>query len=300
MTHNTDRPIGGTDSVAAARGDAPHDGDPAFRDGSFEDVGDHAARGDLLERGWVQIASESLDELARIRGLAADLAASELGVEPPADGGGFLDRIAEHVDVDRLNALRLAVFRGLNARPGLRPAVYRQARRLLHELVGNELAMQRRVNLSIQLPGDDSSLLPLHADSWSGDSPYEIVLWIPLVDCRATKSMFVLPRAEQERLLAEHPMSTWRSVGDLDARVRGSAEYLDVRFGEVVLFDQNLLHGNRVNEEPTTRWSLNCRFKGLFTPYADKKLGEFFEPIVVRPMSQLGMRHRFPSAEPPR
>ena len=24
-----------------------------------------------------------------------------------------------------------------------------------------------------------------------------------------------------------------------------------------------------------TRWSINCRFKGVFTPYADKKLGNF-------------------------
>ena len=40
-------------------------------------------------------------------------------------------------------------------------------------MVGNELAMQNNINLSIQFPDDVSSLLPLHADTWSGDSPFE-------------------------------------------------------------------------------------------------------------------------------
>ena len=43
--------------------------------------------------------------------------------------------------------------------------------------------MQMRVNLSIQLPRDKSSLLPVHSDVWSGDSPFETVVWLPLVDC---------------------------------------------------------------------------------------------------------------------
>ncbi|MEM8960905.1 MAG: sporadic carbohydrate cluster 2OG-Fe(II) oxygenase [Acidobacteriota bacterium] len=250
---------------------------------------------ELLERGWVQQPVERHDELLLIRELAATLAARHLGLAPPDDPEAFLDHIADHLPVTDLNPLRLAVFRGLNERAWLRPACYRLAERALHALVGNELAMQRRVNLSIQMPGDDSSLLPLHADSWSGDSPYELVLWIPLVDCQRTKSMFILPRAEQERLVTDEVVTTAGSVEALFRVVEPAIHFLDVPFGEVLLFDQNLLHGNRVNQETTTRWSLNCRFKGLFTPYADKKLGEFFEPITVRPMSRLGMTLRFPA-----
>ena len=47
-------------------------------------------------------------------------------------------------------------------------------------ICGNELAMQRKVNLSMQVPKDDSSLLPVHSDVWSGCSPFEVVLWMPL------------------------------------------------------------------------------------------------------------------------
>ena len=47
--------------------------------------------------------------------------------------------------------------------------------------------MQKGVNLSIQLPNDKSSLLTMHADTWSGDSAYEAVIWLPLVNCYKSK-----------------------------------------------------------------------------------------------------------------
>ncbi|MEM1182117.1 MAG: sporadic carbohydrate cluster 2OG-Fe(II) oxygenase [Acidobacteriota bacterium] len=279
---NARRPAG------PAAGSHPGDG--------FADPDDAQLGQDLLESGWVQLAAEDRQGLDRIRRRAAELAAGHLNVAAPGeDPGPWLEALGERCGGPGINDLRLAVFRGLNAHDWLRPTVYRVARRALHALVGNELAMQRRVNLSIQMPGDGSSLLPLHADSWSGDSPYEIVLWIPLVDCRATQSMFLLPRPECERLLGPGVVAASGSVEAIFERVRDDVHFLDIPYGDLVLFDQNLPHGNRVNEEATTRWSLNCRFKGLFTPYADKKLGEFFEPITVRPMSRLGMAHRFPS-----
>ena len=55
------------------------------------------------------------------------------------------------------------------------------------------------MNLSIQMPNDDSSLLPVHSDVWSGCSPFEVVVWIPLVNCSKTKSMFILPKNENSK-----------------------------------------------------------------------------------------------------
>ena len=65
--------------------------------------------------------------------------------------------------------------------------------------------------------------------------------------------------------------------------------------GQYLIFNQNLPHGNIVNVENETRWSLNCRFKGLFTPYAQKKLGEFFEPIILKAASMHGMHYKLPN-----
>ena len=50
--------------------------------------------------------------------------------------------------------------------------------------------MQKKINLSIQMPKDKDSLLDLHSDIYAGESPFQVVVWIPLVDAYKTKSMF--------------------------------------------------------------------------------------------------------------
>ena len=64
--------------------------------------------------------------------------------------------------------------------------------------------------------------------------------------------------------------------------------------GQILLFNQCLPHGNVINRENETRWSLNCRFKSVFSPYKDKKIGEFFEPISLRKISQLAINYKLP------
>jgi sporadic carbohydrate cluster 2OG-Fe(II) oxygenase len=248
----------------------------------------------FLADQYVVLPVEELGPAQRIQARAAELAAAHLGLALPDDAEAFLNDVHAHVDAPRLNALRLAVIQGLNAEPWLRPAYFATARSAVETIVGNELAMQRRINLSVQLPADQSSLLPIHADVWNGDSPFEVVLWLPLVDCARTKSMFIVPPAAnahwQERL-AEFAGQGGEALYEA---VKGDAVFLDVPFGHALLFSQNLMHGNRVNDEAATRWSMNCRFKSVLSPYADKRLGEFFEPISIRPATRLGAAYRMP------
>lgn len=225
------------------------------------------------------------------------MAATLLGDAPPTKtkpSVQYLDAIHKKVKVESLNDFRLKMIQALNSRAELRPAYFALARPLLEEIVGNELAMQQRVNLSIQLPADTSSLLPVHADTWSGDSPYEVVVWLPLVDCYGTKAMYLLPPANAADFDANFARLAGSSSETIFSAIKDQVKWLEIRSGQVMIFDQSLPHGNRVNEESETRWSMNCRFKGVFTPYGDKRLGEFFEPIVLRAASRRGMNYRLP------
>lgn len=262
---------------------------------SFFDVEERALADAFLANGYVVRPVEDRTALERIRGRVAALAAEHLGLEPPTDPGAFLNRIHEKIGPDRLNDFRLAILDGINAESWLRPAYFALARRTLGAIVGNELAMQRRVNLSIQLPHDESSLLPVHADVWSGDSPFEAVLWLPLVDCHRTKSMYLMPLEPDRSIQARLGEFARLGAEDIFRAIAKDVVFLDVPYGSILLFCQNLIHGNRVNEEHETRWSMNCRFKGLLTPYASKRLGEFFEPITLRPATRLGAAYRLPA-----
>lgn len=250
----------------------------------------------FLTHGYVVAPAEDRAALDRIRDFVAERAAAFLDIPLPADRGAFLDGIAPHSgDAVRLNDLRLAVIDALVNAPWFREAYFACGRSLIERIVGNELAMQRGLGFSIQLPDDRSSTLPLHSDAWSEDSPFEVVLWIPLVDVRATKSMFVVPRDRDDVWRSRMHEFAGKTVDQFYAALEDDVDFLDIPYGNVLLFTHTIMHGNIVNREPTARWSMNVRFKSLFTPYSDKKLGDFFDPITLRAASRVGMQYRLPA-----
>ena len=155
--------------------------------------------------------------------------------------------------------------------------------------------MQNRINLSIQLPKDKSSLLPLHSDIWSGDSPFEVVIWIPLVNCYQTKTMYLLPPKYYKKIEKNFTKYSGNSSEVFFNKIKKNVEWIKINFGEILIFNQALPHGNIVNNEKETRWSMNCRFKSIFSPYGDKKIGEFFEPITLRVASELAIKYKLPN-----
>jgi sporadic carbohydrate cluster 2OG-Fe(II) oxygenase len=250
----------------------------------------------FLTRGYVIAPAEDRAALDRIRDFVAERTAAFLDLPLPDDRHAFLNGIGPHVsDPVRQNDLRLAVIDALTNAPWFREAYFACGRSVIEQIIGNELAMQRGLGFSIQVPDDDSSTLPLHSDAWSEDSPFEAVLWIPFVDVSATKSMFVLPRDRDDKWRGRMHEFAGGTVDQFYAALHDDVEFLDIPYGNVLLFTHTIMHGNLVNREPTTRWSMNVRFKSLFTPYSDKKLGDFFDPITLRAASRIGMQYRLPS-----
>lgn len=260
----------------------------------FLSQNEHALTEEYLSQGFIVRQAADIQSLENIRLSLCKIVREILDVSDHVEPEVLLNSIHDRVKPVDLNNFRLKVIQGMNALSHLRLDYFKVAKPYLETLVGNELAMQLRVNLSIQLPQDSSSLLPLHADTWSGDSPYEIVVWLPLVDCYKTKSMYILQPDQSRNFTRNFSQISASDSEELYRSISSEVRFIDIKYGEVMLFDQGLPHGNRINEERGTRWSMNCRFKGIFTPYGDKKIGEFFEPITLRATSKVGMNYRFP------
>ncbi len=258
----------------------------------FFDPDDLKLCDEFLSTGRVIRPVEDRDALNQIQTRITTAACEYLNLSVPEDATQFLNSIHQRIKIEELNSFRLHVIQKLNSSPTLRPSYFKLARRAIETLVGNELTFQRRLNLSIQLPQDDSSLLEAHADVWSGDSPYEVVLWVPLVDCFRTKSMY-LASVETDREV-QSKLNQFESSEAIYQAIAHDAPFLNVPFGNFVIFSQNIIHGNRVNEESESRWSINARFKSVLSPYCDKKHAEFFEPISLRPATRLGLDYRLP------
>jgi sporadic carbohydrate cluster 2OG-Fe(II) oxygenase len=263
---------------------------------TFYDSADQALVDEFLEQGYVIVDVDDRAALDEMRHEFVKAACAHMKVALPADDDAFLNSLHEVLPVEKLNDLRLGLYRGTNEQPWFRPTYFGLARRSIEALVGNELAMQNRINLSIQMPHDRTSLLDIHADVFSGESPYQVVEWLPLVDVAKTKSMFILPRRKSEAVIARLREFGAGGMKALFDHVKDDLIWLTIPYGKLLIFCPNFLHGNVVNEEPTTRWSLNVRITGLFTPYvsAEKSLGAFYLPITPRPVTRLGMAYRQP------
>ena len=249
---------------------------------------------DFLEKGYHRFKIKNTDLLKGLRHKLFQWSRELLGLDSDLDEVVFFDTVSDMVQVSELNQFRMSLIQRLTSTLHIRPWLYHMAREPLELLVGNELAMQRSLNLSIQMPDDDSSLLPLHSDVWSGNSPYEVVFWMPLVDCYATKSMYILPRNVSDNVLADFPRYAGMSAEGFFKALEPQMEWMNVPFGEALIFSHSIIHGNRINREPHTRWTMNTRFKSLLSPYGSKELGESFLPITIRPATRVGFEYKEP------
>lgn len=206
-----------------------------------------------------------------------------------------IESIHNYLVPNELNKFRMKIYSELNKSKNFLSNYYSLGRDFLDVICGNELVMQRKVNLSIQMPNDDSSLLPLHSDVWSGCSPFEVVLWIPLVNCKKTQSMFIMPRRLNEHYYRK--MQNFNSVAEIERQVKEKVTWLTLKYGQGLIFLHSIMHGNIVNKEKDTRWSFNCRFKSVFSPYDDKSIGETFLPITLRPVSASGIQYSEPKVK---
>tara|TARA_B100000787_G_C16197543_1_gene302030 strand:+ start:5223 stop:6014 length:792 start_codon:yes stop_codon:yes gene_type:complete len=206
----------------------------------------------------------------------------------------FFNNFHKEVDEKNINSLRLGLIENILSKKIFKDYYYEICKKTLETIVGNELVMQKGINLSIQLPNDETSLLTMHADTWSGDSPYEAVIWLPLVNCYKSKSMYILPANKYHYFEDSFRTQSNKSSDNIFKKIKRHVKWIDIKFGEFLIFNQTLPHGNVVNKESETRFSMNCRFKSVFSPYGSKGIGDFFEPISLKPITKIAMDYELP------
>ena len=245
----------------------------------------------FLRDGYVVRDAESESNLKGIRQDVIQIATDWLKQNNLESASFDLANSHKFVPNDRLNDLRLTIFAEINKRADIRQRYFSLARQTLATLVGNELAMQNKVNMSVQQPNDESSVLPMHSDIWTGDSPFQVVLWVPLTDASDTNSMFFLPPNESREARHRVAAGEFKSMDQIESAYHSQMITMVVPHGKVLIFDSNCLHGNVLNETKTARWSINCRFTGLLTPFTnpERRLGTYYLPITTRAATKMGL-----------
>jgi sporadic carbohydrate cluster 2OG-Fe(II) oxygenase len=242
--------------------------------------------------GFIIAPTENFDVLSNIIEDLGKWTSRWLSSDGEARSIGALSRSHETVSARHINELRLHLFAHLNSQPDTRAKYFALASDLLFDIVGNELAMQTKVNLSIQQPDDPGSVLEIHSDVWTGDSPFQVVLWVPLTDTTGTNAMFFLPPEPSYEAYRRVRAGQLRSMTEVRAAYDSQISTIEMKVGQVLVFNSNCLHGNQLNTTTMTRWSLNCRFVNLLAPATnpERRLGSYYTPLTVRPATRMGLR----------
>jgi len=200
------------------------------------------------------------------------------------------------VDATKLNSVRLGAFRALNALEDWEQSYYKMGGKLLTAVFGPDLLIQRKLNLSIQMPNDVSSILGMHTDTLSGQSPFELVMWTAFSKGYGTNSMFYFDRDISRKIFLEMPHFETDGLNTLRKKYWSKAKFLEVNESDVVLFSGTLFHGNVINETNDHRISINCRFKNLFSPSgqtksADRGVGIFYKLFSESVATEIGREY---------
>ena len=216
----------------------------------------------------------------------------------PTFRGISLGNLHTKISPSEVNTVRMAIFRSLNAAQGHCDQILDMiAGEQLRAILGPDLLVQTKLNFSIQLPGDESSQLDLHSDCWSGDTPFQLNLWIPLTPCFASNSMFLLSEEksfECIRLINRVPTLDRKLL----SQYVSDEDFLEMKVGEAIIFNPGLIHGNMPNRTDQTRVSINVRFKSVFSPDASnqhisRSVGSYYRVFQMSDWTELAIRlHR--------
>lgn len=200
------------------------------------------------------------------------------------------------VVVPDLNEKRIETFRKLNAIADWDKLYFSMAQLYVSELLGPDLLIQRKLNLSIQLPEDKTSTLGIHADTLSGQSPFEVVVWTAFTDVFETNGMFYFDLDVSREIFNDMAVYETEGLEFLREKYWDKVKFLDMKKGQICIFSGTIFHGNIPNSTAVPRVSINCRFKNTFTPNGsrqstDRSGGVFYRTLTQSPVSMIAREY---------
>lgn len=229
----------------------------------------------------------------------ADLVQSSLSHHLNGKKNLPLEQIHQEIEANTINNARIDAYSSLNSEPTVLEKYFSLFKEVVFEIVGTELACQAKINLSIQMPNDKTSQLPLHTDTIGGQSKYEVVAWLPLTRAFETNAMYVFSLDDSQEMMNALPDYHETGMNRLFSDFESRKKFIELDPGQALIFSSNLMHGNVVNQTTATRVSLNTRYKSLFSPYNDlpnneKRIGGFYKPLSLSPVTELALKIKEP------
>ena len=139
------------------------------------------------------------------------------------------------ISIKDLNKFRVGVFEELN-KLNLHKKLYEISKDEINFLCSNDIAVQKRINISFHLPGDKSSIIDLHSDTLSGQSPFEIVQWIPLCDVQKSNSMYFFNNSKSNKINKRLKNYEKKGFSNILNDFLEPSDFLNINYGHILFF----------------------------------------------------------------
>lgn len=200
------------------------------------------------------------------------------------------------VDFKSINSRRINAFRAVNRIQNWEQKYFEMGKNYLNELLGPDLLIQRKLNLSVQIPKDTTSTLGIHADTLSGQSPFELVMWTAFTDVFDTNGMFYFDIDTSKKIFDDMAKLEVEGLEYLREKYWDKVKFLNMKKGQLCIFTGTIFHGNIPNRTNSARVSINCRFKNIFSPNGterttDRAGGIFYKFLQESVVSEIAREY---------
>tara|TARA_B100000780_G_C21112717_1_gene449824 strand:- start:516 stop:1220 length:705 start_codon:yes stop_codon:yes gene_type:complete len=140
---------------------------------------------------------------------------------------------------------------------------------IIEELCGKELFIQRRAHTIINVPGEGQAKQWTHYELMSGISPFTYVIWAPLHDLDDDGGVYYIDLNKSLKIMEEEEQ-TGVVNGKKVLNLMENQKPTKLQFGQAIIFNPFVLHGNTTFNSEYARVACNVRFQSFRKPLLQK------------------------------
>ena len=140
---------------------------------------------------------------------------------------------------------------------------------LVETLCGKELFIQRRAHIIFNVPDKELLRIWNHYEMISGISPFTYVLWAPLHDLEDDGGAYLIDQKASMDIMNKEQAAGLVN-GPTILNMMGEQKPARLKFGQAVVFNAVILHGNVPFSSEFARIACNVRFQSYNKPLLQK------------------------------
>jgi sporadic carbohydrate cluster 2OG-Fe(II) oxygenase len=193
----------------------------------------------------------------------------------------FVDRVSVFADCEKnIDAVRKAIAKMSKAEinkamvslltfTNISEVMISSCPNLVENLCGKELFIQRRAHTIFNVPGKEQARQWNHYEVMSGLSPFAYVLWVPFHDLEDDGGVYYIDREASLEIMKKEQAEGLVN-GPTILSMMGEEKPPRLKFGQALVFNPFILHGNVAFNSKFARIACSVRFQSCSKPLLQK------------------------------